>query len=373
MTRECNRVGGINLGQVICDVQPPEGLVRAAGEAIARGPHHYTRPEGLPRLRAAIAAKLRRDNGITADPDREIVVTPGATGGFLAAVQSLLDPGDGLLLFEPYYGYHLNLARVAGLQTHRLRLPSLETPLTESLLRDAVEDDVRALVLCTPANPSGRVLRRSELEAIARVANERDLIVITDEIYEYFVYDDQRHVSPASLPELWPRTVSIFGCSKIFAITGWRIGYAVAPEALCEPVLLANDSFSICAPRPLQEGVAHALEALEPDWYRDRAAEFQSKRDRLCEALHEGGFAPHEPQGAYYVLADVRPLGFTRAREAAMALLEEGGVAAVPGTAFFSGPEGEPFLRVCFAKEDDVLDEACHRIRAFGRRASTGR
>lgn len=364
MTRECDRVGGINLSQGICDVAPPEGVLRAAREAIDRGPHHYTRGEGLPELRTAVAAKLRRDNGIDADAEGEIVVTSGVTGGYLCAIHALLDPGDGILLFEPYYAYHLNIAHTAGLVPHFLTLPSPHAEVTEAMLRAALRADTRALVLCTPSNPGGKVFSRQEIEVVARVAAERDLLVVTDEIYEYFVYDGRRHVSPGSLALLWPRTVSLFGLSKIFAITGWRMGYAVAPRPLAEALLLANDLFFICAPRPLQHGVAHGLVELGADWYRRRAAEFEGKRDRVCAALRDAGFGPIAPQGSYYVFTDVRPRGYESAREAAMELLEKTGVATVPGTAFFQGPEGEHYLRVCFAKEDPVLDEACERIRS---------
>jgi len=363
MTRECDRVGGINLSQGICDVAPPEEVLRAAREAVERGPHHYTRGEGLPELRVALAAKLRRDNGIDADADGEIVVTSGVTGGYLCAIHALLDPGDGILLFEPYYAYHLNIARTAGLVPHFLTLPSLHADVTEAMLRAALRSDTRALVLCTPSNPGGKVFTRAELEVVSRVAAEHDLLVITDEIYEYFVYDGRRHVSPASLAELWPRTVSLFGLSKIYAITGWRMGYAVAPRPLSESLLLANDLFFICAPRPMQEGVAHGLSVLGVDWYRQRGAAFEDKRDRICAALRDAGFGPIVPQGSYYVFTDVHPRGYESAREAAMDLLEQTGVATVPGTAFFQGSDGERYLRVCFAKEDPVLDEACERIR----------
>lgn len=367
MTVECDRVGGLNLAQGLCDLAVPEP-VRAAAERALRGPSNtYSKPAGIPELRHAIAGKLARDNGLAADPDREIVVTAGVTGAYFCTLDALLNPGEGILLFEPYYGYHMNIARTLGLEPRLLALDPPHARVTEEALRSAVDERTRAIVLCTPSNPSGKVFDRAELEAIARVVQEHDLLLVTDEIYEYFTYDGRRHVSPAAVSELWPRTVSLMGYSKTFAITGWRIGYAVAHEPLARRILLANDLYFICANRPAQTAVAHGIEVLPPAWYRELAAAFESKRDRLCQALAEAGFAPLVPQGSYYVFADVRPLGYESARAAAMELLERGGVATVPGTAFCRGPTGERFLRVCFAKEDPVLDDACQRIRSFQR------
>jgi len=365
MTRECERVDGINLGQGICDVAMPQ-LVRERAEAAMRaGANQYSKPEGITELREAIADKLRRDNGIHADPATEIVVTAGLTGAYVSTVVGLLDPGDGILVFEPYYGYHVNIARGAGLRPQLVRSESPHAPVTEAALRSAIDDRTRAVVVCTPSNPAGKVYERAELELIARVAHDRDLLVITDEIYEYFVYDGRDHVSPATMADLWPRTVSLMGYSKTFAITGWRIGYAVASEPLARSVLLANDLHFICAPRPAQHGVAAGVVELEPAWYHDLAVRFERKRDRLVAALSEAGFAPLVPQGAYYVFADIRPLGYRSAQAVAMDLLERAGVATVPGTAFYGDADDAHWLRVCFAKEDDVLDEACARIASF--------
>jgi aminotransferase len=373
MTRECERVGGINLSQGVCAVASPECVLEAAADAVRRGPQHYTKSEGLPELRAAVAAKLRRDNAIEVDPEREIVVTPGVTGGYLAAIHGLLDPGDGILIPEPFYPYHVNIARAAGLAPHFLRLSPPHQRLDEERLRAALRRETRAIVLCTPSNPAGKVFDREELEAVERVAQERDLLVITDEIYEYFVYDGRRHVSPGSLPGLRPRTLGLFGPAKIFAITGWRIGYAAAPEPLAHALLRASDLFFICAARPLQRAVAQALAELTPEWYQRRAREFEGRRDRLCAALRDAGCEPLVPQGSYYVLADVGALGFATGGEAAMALLEKAGVATVPGTSFTGDAAGERSVRACFAVEDDVLDEACARLRAFGRASARAR
>jgi aminotransferase len=366
MTRECERVKGINLGQGICDLPTPPLVRDGAVAAIDAHKSTYSHPEGALELRQAIAEKLARDNGIRADPKSEIVVTVGATGAFTAAIHALLDPGDGILLFEPYYGYHLNGAILAGLEPHYMRLEAPQFTLSEKELRAALRSNTRAIVVCSPGNPSGKMFDASELEALARVARDNDLLVITDEIYENIVYDGRKHVPPATIADLSDRTVTIMGLSKTFSITGWRLGYAVARPDLAHAMTLVNDLFYVCAPTPLQHGAAAGFRA-PPSFFTELANDYARKREMTCSALEKAGLAPIWPQGAYYVLADVGRLGFATAREAAMALLEETGVASIPGTAFYSDAEGERFLRFCFAKEDDVLAEACRRIERFRR------
>ncbi|RMF72500.1 MAG: aminotransferase class I/II-fold pyridoxal phosphate-dependent enzyme [Planctomycetota bacterium] len=364
MTRECVRVGGINLGQGLGDLPTPPQVAQGAIEAIRAGHSQYSFPEGTAELREAIAAKLARDNGLEVDPAREIVVTVGSSGAFAAALMALLDPGDGLLLFEPYYGYHLGAALLAGLRPEFVSLSPPTFAVDESALRAAISPNTRAIVLCTPSNPSGKVMSADELCIIERVATDADLLVITDEIYEYIVYDGVRHISPATIGSLRERTVSIMGFSKTFSITGWRMGYAVAPPRLARAINMANDLFYVCAATPLQHGVTAGLQAPRES-YAQLAGQYQRKRDIICAALREAGMTPIVPKGAYYVLAEIQHLGFTSAKAAAMALLEEVGVASIPGTAFYQGATGERLLRFCFAKQDDVLHEAGERIRRF--------
>ncbi|RMD97957.1 MAG: pyridoxal phosphate-dependent aminotransferase, partial [Deltaproteobacteria bacterium] len=240
MTRECERVGGINLGQGICDLPTPPLVRDGAIEAIRARKSTYSLPEGAVELREAIARKLTRHNGIEADPEREICVTVGTTGAFTAAITALLEPGDGVLLFEPYYGYHLNTLIVAGFEPHFLELSPPDFEVREAALRAAIRPNTRAIVVCTPSNPSGRMLTVEELERIARIAHEKDLLVLTDEVYEYFRYDGRRHISPATVGGLESRTVSIMGLSKTFSITGWRIGYTVAPPEMTRAITLVN-------------------------------------------------------------------------------------------------------------------------------------
>lgn len=363
MTRECERVGGINLGQGICDL-PTHPLVRdGAIAAIRENRSTYSFPEGTATLRRAIADKVARENGLSADPDTEIVVTIGATGAFTATLMALLDPGDGIILFEPYYGYHLNTARLAGIvpQFVTLDLPSFA--LDEARLRSAITPITRAIVVCSPGNPSGKMFNRSELDIVARAARDHDLLVITDEIYEYFRYDGRQHVSPATIDGLADRTVSIMGLSKTFSITGWRLGYAIARSELARPIALVNDVYYVCAPTPLQLGAAAGF-AAPPSYFEELRKNYQNKRDMICEALETARLSPVVPEGAYYVLADLSRSSFEHSLDAALALLERTGVASIAGTAFFEGSLGDRFLRFCFAKEDDVLAEACARIRA---------
>jgi aminotransferase len=364
MTRECQRVGGINLGQGICDLPTPPLVRDGAIEAIRARKSTYSLPEGTAELRAAIAAKLARQNGMASDPEREIVVTVGASGAFAATLHALLDPGDGIVLFEPYYGYHVNAAALAGLEPQYVTLAAPDFAFDVDALRAALRPNTRAVVVCTPANPSGKMFTRAELEALAEVAHEADLLVVTDEIYEHIRYDGRPHVSPATVGGLAERTVTIMGLSKTFSITGWRLGYAVARPELAEAITLASDLFYVCAPTPLQHGAAAGLAAPER-FFEDLAAGYASKRERMCAALDAAGLAPIVPQGAYYVLADVASLGAPSSAAAAMTLLERTGVASVPGSAFHHGDGGDGLVRFCFAKEDDVLDEACRRLAAL--------
>ncbi|MCG8417991.1 MAG: pyridoxal phosphate-dependent aminotransferase [Proteobacteria bacterium] len=366
MSRESDRVGAINLGQGICDLPTPPLVANGAKEAIDARMSTYSYPEGTLELRRAIAKKLARDNGIEADPMGEIVVTAGSSGAFAAVCMGLLNPGDGILLMEPYYGYHLSCALVSGLEPQYLTLEPPDFALTEEDLRASIQPNTRAVVVCTPSNPSGKMFSRDEIDIIDRVAADNDLLVITDEIYEYIRYDDRPHLSPATVGNLSSRTVSIMGMSKTYSITGWRLGYAVAPPDMAESMTLVNDVYYVCAPTPLQHAVAKGLEA-PLSFYQEQARDYQRKRDMLAEALDAGGLTPIIPQGAYYMLADVSSLGCATAREAAMALLERAKVASIAGSAFYRGKTGESLLRFCYAKEDDILAEACQRLRSLGK------
>lgn len=364
MTAACEAVNGINLGQGLGDLPPPAVLTAAAHQALDGDVSRYTAAEGLLDLRQAISRKLLRDNNIVADPESEIVVAAGTTGAFAAVVQALLNPGDGILLPEPYYGYHVNTLLVSGVEPQFVALEAPLFRLDIARLEAAVKPNTRAILLCTPGNPSGNVITAEELKALAAFANKHDLLVITDEIYEYITYDEHKHISPASLPELKDRTITMCGFSKSFSITGWRLGFAVAPAPLARLIKLMNDLFYVCAPAPLQRAVAIALDSEEHELYTLKE-KYQWRRDLICEGLTKAGMKPLVPQGAYYVLADISDFGFTNSVDAAHALLKQTGIASIPGESFFASNIGDRYIRFCYAKEEAALKEAAKRVVQF--------
>ncbi|HTW45468.1 MAG TPA: pyridoxal phosphate-dependent aminotransferase [Acidobacteriaceae bacterium] len=363
MTMECDRIGGVNLAQGVCDTDVPAPVAEAAHQAIRDGHNIYTRLDGIPRLRQAIAAKLRDDRGLSVDPDREVLVTSGATGAFHAAAMALLNPGDQVILFEPFYGYHANTLASLRVTPVIVPLAAPDWALDLDALRAAITPRTRALLINTPANPSGKIFTRNELTALGEIAAEHNFFLFTDEIYEYFLYDNARHLSPAMLPGLRERTILMSGFSKTFAITGWRLGYLVADPQWLGAISYFHDLLYVCAPAPFQHGAAAGLEQLGPDFYRRLALDHQSRRDRLVAALSDVGLTPHIPPGAYYILADVSRLEGGNAAKKARNLLARTGVAAVAGSAFFRPGGGENLLRFCFAKKDADLDEACRRLK----------
>lgn len=365
MSVECERVGGINLSQGVCDTPVPEVVRRGAQEAIDAGVNIYTRHDGVAELRRAIAGKLRRYNGIDVDPEHEVVVSAGATGAFYAACLALLEPGDQVILFEPFYAYHVSTLEAAGAAAVYVRSSTGDGRFTAADLEAAVTSRTRGILVNTPSNPSGKVFDAAELALIASFADAHDLFVFTDEIYEYFVYDGLAHVSPAALPGMRERTITISGVSKTFSVTGWRIGYAACDERWAKAIGYFNDLVYVCAPAPLQVGVARGIDALDTDYYARLGTEYRAKRDLICDALHQAGLTPQLPDGAYYVLADVSRLPGPTARDRAMYLLARTGVASVPGSAFFADAGGQHLVRFCYAKPDDVLAEACRRLLAF--------
>jgi aminotransferase len=363
MTTECDRIGGINLAQGVCDTPVPAPVEQAAIEAIRTGHNIYTRLDGIGRLRNAIAAKQQRDYGLTYDPETEVLVASGATAGLHAAAMALLNPGDEVLLFEPFYGYHVATLKSMRVQPVLVPLAEPDWALDTEALHAAITPRTRAILLNTPANPSGKVFSRSEIEAIAAACQAHDLFLFTDEIYEYFVYDGARHISPATLPGMRDRTIVMSGFSKTFSITGWRLGYVTADAKWMGAMAYFHDLTYVCAPSAFQHGAAAGLEQLPPSFYTQIAADHQSKRERMLSALRDAGFEPSVPAGAYYVLAKAAHLPGATAAQRARHLLARTGVASVAGSAFFRSGRGEDLLRFCFAKQDHDLDEACARLR----------
>ncbi|HKT34054.1 MAG TPA: pyridoxal phosphate-dependent aminotransferase [Nitrospira sp.] len=362
MTQACAAADGLNMAQGVCDTPTPSIVLAAAADAIAGGKNVYSRFDGLPELREALAVKLLRDNDIHADPETEITVSAGATGAFHAACLALLNRGDEVILFEPFYQYHVSALLAVEAVPIIVRLQAPDWTLVPDIVERAVTPRTRAIIVNSPSNPSGKVFTPGEMDAVARIALTRDLLILTDEIYEYFLYDGRRHVSIASLPGMADRTITIGGYSKTYSITGWRIGYSVAAPRWSQAIGAMNDLLYVCAPTPLQAAVAAGIRELPKGFYRQLAKEYQHKRDRFCAALAQAGLPPVVPQGAYYVLADTSRFPGTSGKDRAMHVLKTAGVAGVPGEAFFSTPEGARYIRFCYAKTDADLDEACRRI-----------
>ncbi|MGZ4788207.1 MAG: pyridoxal phosphate-dependent aminotransferase [Terriglobales bacterium] len=362
MSVECEKVRGVNLAQGVCDTPVPLEVRQAAERAIEQGHNSYTRLDGVHPLRHAIARKMRQFNGVECDPESEIVVTAGSTGAFYCAALALLNPGDEVILFEPYYGYHLNTFESVDAVASYVTLRAPDWTFTRDDLQRAITPRTRAIVVNSPANPSGKVFSRTELEWIADTAKKHDLFVFTDEIYEYFLYDGLEHLSIAALPRMRERTITISGYSKTFSITGWRIGYSVSDARWAHAIGYYSDLCYVCAPAPLQFGVAAGIEALSSRFYDHLRHDYKQKRDVICSTLTEIGLTPSVPNGAYYVLADASRLPGDTSKQKAMYLLEKTGVATVPGKAFFHDNSGENILRFCYAKTDRDLEEACTRL-----------
>ena len=367
MSIECDRLGGINLSQGVCDLEVPSQVRFGAKEAIDKGFNIYTRYDGLDEIRAAIAQKQLLFTGQKVDPETEIVVSAGSTGALYCACLALLNPGDEVIVFEPYYGYHVSTLIATQAIPVYVKMSPPKWRFSHDDLEKVRSSRTRGMIVNTPANPSGKVYSLAELEIISEFAAKHDLFVFTDEIYEHFVYDGHAHIAPATLPGMRGRTITISGLSKTFSITGWRIGYCICDARWAQSIGHFNDLVYVCAPAPLQMGVAKGLEVLGPDYYERLSQEYQDKRDRICDALARSGLTPFVPQGAYYVLADISNLAGDNSKKRAMNLLHQIGVACVPGEAFYSDDSGENQARFCFAKEDHILDEACKRIMALTR------
>ncbi len=363
MSIECDKVRGINLAQGVCDTPVPIEVRRAAEEAIEKGHNSYTRLDGVSPLREQIALKMRDFNKVECNSESDIVVTAGSTGAFYCACMALLNPGDEVILFEPYYGYHLHTVLSVDAVPVYLTLRAPDWQFTADDLERLISPRTRAIVVNSPANPSGKVFSRTELEWIAAFAIKHDLFVFTDEIYEYFLYDNLQHLSIATLPGMKERTITISGYSKTFSITGWRIGYTVSAARWAHAIGYYSDLCYVCAPAPLQFGVAAGIAELKGDFYGHLRDEYAVKRDLMCSTLSEVGLTPSVPSGAYYVLADASRIPGRSSKEKAMHVLAKTGVASVPGGAFYHDDAGENLIRFCYAKTDADLEEACRRLR----------
>ncbi|MBS0626382.1 MAG: pyridoxal phosphate-dependent aminotransferase [Verrucomicrobia bacterium] len=351
----CNEIGGINLGQGICDLPIHPLIKEAAHRAIEEDRSIYSSCEGILPLREALSEKLRTFNKIQAAPS-EIVVTHGSTGAFVCAVEALFEPGDEVILFEPFYSYHKNILELKKVKV--LAVPISFDEFDVERLKKRVTPKTKGIVICTPCNPSGKVFTQNELLEIGRMAKMMGLWVITDEIYEYITYPGHVHISLASLEDFKEFTVTISGFSKTYHMTGWRLGYLAAPALLASKIALIQDLIYVCPATPLQHAVLAALK-LNEAYYRDMASAYLKKRDFLVAALTKANFQIFKPQGAYYLLADFSQLGFADDKEASRFLLEECKIATVPGGNFYLNPsDGKNLVRFCFAVDDIKLEKA---------------
>lgn len=362
MTAACTALGGINMAQGVCDLEVPRVVIDGAKRAMDNGINIYTPTEGLPVLRQAIAAKMKRFYDVEIDAS-QVLVSDGATGAFYTACMALLNPEDEVILFEPYYGYHCSTLLSLGVVVKFICLESPQWKLDMNALQAVVTPKTRAMVICNPANPSGKVFTKEELEQIGAFAQEHDLIVFADEMYEHFLYEGAIHIPAMSIESLKNRCVTLSGFSKVFSITGWRLGYAIAPAKVIEAMAQFNDLIYVCAAAPLQMGAAEGLDKLGDDYYQELSSVHQMKRDLFCDALRDAGLNPSVPSGAYYVMTDISAIAGADDFEKVMAILEKTGVAAVPGRAFYHDDGGKNMARFCYSKPLEVLQDAAARIR----------
>jgi len=368
MTRHAVAHGAVNLAQGFPDFPCPQELKDAACAAVQADVNQYAITWGAKAFRHALAEKTRRTLGIEVDPEAEITVTCGATEAMIASLLAVVDPGDEVVVFEPFYENYGPDAVLCGASPRYVALRPAERDgelgweFDPDELRAAFGPRTRAVILNTPNNPTGKVFTRAELEVIAALCQEFDALAVTDEIYEHITFDGVEHVAMATLPGMAERTITVNGMSKTYSVTGWRIGYAIAPPAITAGIRKVHDFLTVGAAAPLQEAGVVAMN-LPDAYYRGLAALYRAKRDRFLPVLEKAGFRCFRPKGAYYVMTDVSELTDRDDTAFAMDLIRTAGVATVPGSSFFSEKAlGRSIVRFCFCKKDETLDEAAHRL-----------
>jgi len=363
MSALAQRHGAVNLGQGFPDESGPAHIVEAAARAMGEGRNQYPPMPGIPELRQAIADHQRHWYDLAPDPGDGVVVTTGATEAIAAAMLALVEPGDEVIAFEPFYDSYKACVEMAGgvLVPVRLEAPDLRPDLDR--FREAVTAKTRVILLNSPHNPTGTVLTRAELEAIAALAVERDLIAVTDEVYEHLVFDGSEHVPLASLPGMWDRTVTIGSAGKTFSLTGWKIGWASGPAHLIDRVKGVKQYLSFASGTPFQYGITTAL-ASGDEYYRDLLAGYAERRDLMVEGLRDIGFAVYEPEGTYFVTTGIEPFGYADGMAFCLELPERCGVVAIPNQVFYAdGAVARPEVRFTFCKPVPVIEEGLKRLR----------
>ncbi len=356
------RTGSVNLGQGFPDEDGPASVLEAARAAIAAGHNQYAPGIGVPPLRHAIARHQQRHYGIELDPDSQVVVTTGCTEAVAAALLGLVDPGDEVVVLEPYYDSYVAMIQIAGGVRRPVTLRSPDYRLDLDELRAAVTPQTRFVLLNTPHNPTGTVLTDAELQGVADLAIEHDLVVITDEVYEHLVFEGHHHTPIATLPGMWDRTLTLSSAGKSWSVTGWKVGWATGPAELVGAVLAAKQWLTYTSGTPAQHAVAHALDE-EPDFPAGVARTLQDHRDLLCEGLAEVGLAPRVSEGTYFTLTDVGHLGWDDGLQFCEALPERAGVVAIPCQGFHDDQDaGRHLIRWAFCKERSVLEEGLRRL-----------
>jgi N-succinyldiaminopimelate aminotransferase len=365
MTSLADAHGAINLSQGFPDFDGPEEIRRVAAESILSGPNQYVHSTGIPDLRRAIAGKMKRFYGLEIDAEGEVTVTAGATEGLCATLLGILEPGDEVILFEPCYDAYPPLASMARA---RIRYVSLDGPgfsLPRDRLARVFNPKTKAIVINNPQNPCGKVFSRDDLAFIGDLCSEYDAFAIGDEVYEHLVYDDRNHVTLLSIPQLKDRSFVISSTAKTFSMTGWKVGYVIAPPELSRAVRMSHQFITFCGQSALQRAMAFALDL--PDKYYDNLLiDYARRREWLCGALRDLGFRVYLPEGTYYVLTDITSLGFDDDYAFCRMLPEKAGVAAIPCSFFWNGrSRGRNLVRLCFCKKDETLDEGIRRLRAW--------
>lgn len=367
MTRLAMEHGAINMAQGFPDFPAPAEVKEAAIAAIRADINQYAITWGARGFRRAIAGRFRCDTGLDVDPEREITVCCGATEAMIASMLAVIDPGQEVVVFEPFYENYGPDAVICGAVPRFVRLQPPGWKFDPEELAAAFNERTRAIILNTPNNPTGKVFEADELEVIAAQCRKWNAYALTDEIYQYLVYDGARHVSIATLPSMRERTITINGMSKTYSVTGWRVGYAIAPPEVSNAIRKMHDFLTVGAAAPLQEAGARALE-MPDDYYRKLCADYLRRRDRTLAALGQAGFKCFKPRGAYYIMTDISAFGFSNDVEFARHLVKDIGVAVVPGGSFYSKPaSGASQVRFAFCKSDATLDEAFARLAKLSR------